>query len=122
MFSMLPYRRLQRADYGSNAAISANLAGYVRNATANAQTVTPLYSVATPWIWYQGEANREVAREYYEIRERFGVIKNYPPAHNTELREEAVEFFKVKFGVKHLGRLVSIHCVTSTCKTDEPDR
>lgn len=80
--------------------------GYVRNATANAQTVTPLYSVATPWIWYQGEVNREVAREYYEIRERFNVIKNYPPAHNRELREEAVEFFKVKFGVKHLEGLV----------------
>ncbi|KAI6017326.1 hypothetical protein BKA83DRAFT_606598 [Pisolithus microcarpus] len=80
--------------------------GYVCNATANAQTVTPLYTVATPWIWYQGEVNREVAREYYEIRERFNVIKNYPPAHNRELREEAVEFFKVKFGVKHLEGLV----------------
>ncbi|KAI5989899.1 hypothetical protein EDD15DRAFT_2282601 [Pisolithus albus] len=80
--------------------------GYVRNATANPQTITPLYTVATPGIRYQSEMSREVVCEYHEIRERFNVIKKSPPVHNGELREEAVEFFKDKFGVKHLEGLL----------------
>ncbi|KAI5991689.1 hypothetical protein F5J12DRAFT_466648 [Pisolithus orientalis] len=80
--------------------------GYARNVTTNPQTVTPLYTIATPWVWYQGELNRDVASEYHEIRKRFNVIKNYPPAHRSEFRHEAMEFFKAKFGVVHLEDLV----------------
>ncbi|KAI6144698.1 hypothetical protein BKA82DRAFT_617352 [Pisolithus tinctorius] len=80
--------------------------GYARNVTTNPQTVTPLYTIATPWVWYQGELNRDVASEYHEIRKRFNVIKNYPPAHRREFRHEAMEFFKAKFGVAHLEDLV----------------
>ncbi|KAI5995014.1 hypothetical protein EDD15DRAFT_709408 [Pisolithus albus] len=78
----------------------------VRNATTDPQTVTPLYTVATPWVWYQGELDRDVATEYQDIRNRFSVIKNYPPAHHSEFRAEAVEFFRAKFGVEHLERLL----------------
>ncbi|KAI6109246.1 hypothetical protein EV401DRAFT_1997216 [Pisolithus croceorrhizus] len=80
--------------------------GYVRNGTASPQMVAPLYTVATPWVWYQGDMDREVATEHQDIRNRFSIIKNYPPAHLREFREEAVEFFKAKFGVKHLESLV----------------
>lgn len=47
-----------------------------------------------------------MASEYHEIRKRFNVIKNYPPAHRSEFRHEAMEFFKAKFGVVHLEDLV----------------
>ncbi|KIK28106.1 hypothetical protein PISMIDRAFT_605388 [Pisolithus microcarpus 441] len=43
----------------------------VRNATTDPQTVTPLYTVATPWAWYQGELDRDVATEYQDIRQVF---------------------------------------------------
>ncbi|KAI5984216.1 hypothetical protein EDD15DRAFT_2375441 [Pisolithus albus] len=80
----------------------------VRNATTDPQTVTPLYTVATPWVWFQGELDRNVATEYQDIRQvnRFNVIKNYPPAHHGEFRAAAVEFFRAKFGVEHLEYLV----------------
>ncbi|KAI6099272.1 hypothetical protein EV401DRAFT_2035537 [Pisolithus croceorrhizus] len=80
--------------------------GHVRDTMTNLQTVTPLYTIATPWVWYQGEPNRRVTSEYRKIRELFNVIKSYPPAHHRKLREKAVEFFEVIFGVKHLESLV----------------
>ncbi|KAI6012984.1 hypothetical protein EDC04DRAFT_724062 [Pisolithus marmoratus] len=67
---------------------------------------TPLYTVATPWVWYGGELNRDVASEYQKIRKHFNVIKNYPPTHHREVRKKAVEFFKAKFGIKDLEGLV----------------
>ncbi|KIK28180.1 hypothetical protein PISMIDRAFT_606770 [Pisolithus microcarpus 441] len=41
--------------------------GYVRDATTRPQVVTPLYRIATPWVWYQGEPDRKVRSQYQMI-------------------------------------------------------
>ncbi|KAI6028864.1 hypothetical protein F5J12DRAFT_780389 [Pisolithus orientalis] len=72
-------------------------------------TVTPLYTVSDPWVWYRCGLDAEVAEEYRRIREQFGIIQGHLPRHQEDPKEPAFKFLKDLFGVEHL------ECVTSTC-------